>query len=106
MIEVPVVEAVSGVFRSTADAIRNAADAIGDGVGTAAAIVQSAIPKKRNFISRAVYSAFYHGSYCVVFPTVFMAGVVPGMGPVKDGLIDGAVAATLHALRKTRKVAR
>ena len=94
MIEVPVVEPVSEAFRYTADAIRSAADAVGDGLGTAVAIVQSAIPKTRNFISRAVYSTFYYGSYGVVFPTLFVAGVIPGMGPIKNGLIDGAVAAT------------
>jgi hypothetical protein len=44
-------------------------------------------------MSRVVYSGCYFLSYGVVFPTVFAANFVPGMGSIRDGLMDGAKAA-------------
>jgi hypothetical protein len=60
----------------------------------------------RPFISQLVYSAFYFSSYGVVFPALFVANVVPGLGAVADGLTDGTYAACEAVRnRKARRAA-
>ena len=58
-----------------------------------------------------MYSTFYFASYGVVFPTLFVTNVVPGLGPIATGLTDGAVAACdvvgdMKARRAAKKAAR
>src|SRR5262245_43114015 len=53
----------------------------------------TAVSPPRPFISQLVYSTFYFTSYCFVFPALFVANVVPGLGAVADGLTDGTYAA-------------
>src|SRR6516162_5750743 len=91
-------------LKSVAAAMANAAEAVRDGASDAASKVQSAIPATGRFISRFVYSTCYFASYGVVFPTLFVANVVPGMGSVANGLIDGANAASdvVHEMKAKR----
>jgi hypothetical protein len=83
-------ESVNGPLKSVADAMSNAAAAIGDG----AARVGEAMPATRRFASRFTYSLFYFTSYGVVFPTLFVASTVPGLGQAAAGLVEGANAAS------------
>jgi hypothetical protein len=64
-----------------------------------------------NFVSRLVYSTFYFASYGVVFPTLFVASTVPGLGQAACGMVDGANAASeavkeRKAQRAERKAVR
>jgi hypothetical protein len=94
-------------LKSVATAMANAAEAVRDGATDAAAKVQGALPATGKFISRFVYSTFYFASYGVVFPTMFVAHVVPGLGPIADGLTDGANAANdVIQEMKTKRAAK
>ena len=61
--------------------------------GNCAARRSAVMAPPRPFISQLIYSAFYFSSYGVVFPALFVANVVPGLGAVADGLTDGTYAA-------------
>jgi len=80
-------------LKSVATAMSSAAEAMRDGASDAAAKVQQALPATSEFVSRFVYSSCYFVSYGVVFPTLFLANVIPGGGPIAAGLCDGASAA-------------
>ena len=97
-------------LKSVATAMANAAEAVRDGASDAATRVQSALPATGKFISRFVYSTCYFASYGVVFPTLFVANVVPGLGAIGHGLSDGAAAASdviedMRAKRAAKKAA-
>jgi hypothetical protein len=70
-----------------------AAEANSDADENGGAILETATQDAANPISRFVYSTFYYTSYGIVFPTVFVLNVVPGLGPVARGVADGARAA-------------
>jgi hypothetical protein len=90
-------------LKTIASAMENAAQAIED----SAVKLGEAMPKTRRFLGRFLYSAFYFTSYGVVFPTLFVANVVPGLGSIGDGLVEGANAAN-DAIneRKARRAKR
>jgi hypothetical protein len=97
-------------LKSVATAMANAAEAVRDGASDAATKVQSALPATGKFISRFVYSTCYFASYGVVFPTLFVANVIPGMSSVANGISDGATAASdviedMKAKRASKKTA-
>ena len=53
--------------------------------------MQTALPATGKFVSRFVLcSTCYFASYGVVFPTLFVANVVPGLGTIAYGLTDSA----------------
>jgi len=81
-------------LKSVAQALQTAAAAVRDGAGDATARVREGLPEAGKFVSRFVYASCYFASYGVVFPTVFVASFVPGMGPIAAGLSDGAKAAS------------
>ena len=64
-------------------------------------------PPPRPFFSQFIYSTFYFTSYGVVFPALFVASAVPGLGALADGLTDGTYAAC-EAVRdgKARRAAK
>jgi len=86
----PVADRLDESLKSVAEALKHAAETVGGEMGTAAEKIHDSMPETLGFVARAVYSTCYYGSYGVVFPTLFVAGVVPGLGPVADGLVDGA----------------
>jgi len=86
-------EQPSDPLKSVATAMSSAAEAMRDGASDAAAKVQQVLPATSEFVSRFVYSSCYFISYGVVFPTLFLAHVIPGGAPVALGLTDGASAA-------------
>jgi uncharacterized MAPEG superfamily protein len=96
--------ATADPLKSVATAMANAAEAVRDGASDAAAKVQTALPATGKFVSRFVYSTCYFASYGVVFPTLFVANVVPGLGTIADGLTDGAAAASdvVHEMKSKR----
>jgi len=103
-------DATADPLKSVATAMASAAEAMRDGASDVAEKVQSAIPATRRFASRFLYSTFYFASYGVVFPTLFVANVVPGLGSISDGLLDGARAAgdvvdEMKAKRAAKKAA-
>ena len=85
--------AAADPLKTVATAMANAASAVRNGAEDAAAKVQSTLPAAGKFVSRFVYSTCYFAAYGVVFPTMFVANVIPGMTSVADGLTDGAGAA-------------
>jgi hypothetical protein len=103
-------ERVTESLKDVAAAMTKAAEANGDADENGGAILEATAPDATNPISRFVYSTFYYTSYGIVFPTVFVLNVVPGLGPVARGLADGANAANAaieerKARRNTRKIA-
>jgi hypothetical protein len=87
------VEQATNPIKTAATAMASAAEAVRDRASDAAAKAKQALPATGQFISRLVYSSCYFVSYGVVFPTLFLANVVPGGGPIAAGLSDGANAA-------------
>src|SRR5215831_3296312 len=87
---VDVVEPLIEPLTAAAVEMANAAKAVGEQVAMTA---QGAIPATGRILSRFVYSVFYYASYGIVFPTLFVANVVPGCDSIADGLLDGARAA-------------
>jgi len=85
---------VTDSLRAVATAMTNAANDLSEGERESEAAVQSDVPAAQGVVARFVYSTFYCTSYGVVFPTMFVAGVIPGMGPVARGVADGARAAS------------
>ena len=73
---------VADSLRDVATAMINAANDFSGGESESGPEVRSDAPATRGLVSRFVYSTCYYTSYGVVFPTMFVAGVVPGMGPV------------------------
>jgi len=74
------------------------------------AVKRATAAPPRPFLSQFVYSSFYFASYAVVFPALFAANIVPGLGAMADGLTDGTYAAcdavrNSKARRAARKVA-
>jgi hypothetical protein len=101
----------SDPLKSVATAMANAAEVFRDGACDAASKVQGAIPATGKFVSRFVYSTCYFASYGVVFPTLFVTNVVPGLAPIATGLADGAMAACdvvgeMKASRAAKKASR
>jgi hypothetical protein len=90
-------------LKTIANAMENTTEAIEDG----AVKLGEAMPKTRRFLGRFLYSAFYFTSYGLVFPTLFVANVVPGLGSMADGIVEGANAAN-NAIneRKARRAKR
>src|SRR5262249_33826876 len=68
--------------------VRNAEGAAGN-----CAVKRATAAPPRPFVSQFVYSTFYFTSYAAVFPALFAANIVPGLGAVADGLTDGTCAA-------------
>jgi hypothetical protein len=87
------VEQATNPIKTAATAVASAAEAVCDRAGDAAAQAKQALPAAGQFVSRLVYSSCYYVSYGLVFPTLFLANVIPGGGPVAAGLSDGASAA-------------
>jgi hypothetical protein len=81
-------------LKTVATAMASAAEAVRDGASDAAARVEKALPAAGQFVSRFVYSSCYFVSYGVVFPTLFLAHMIPGGSPIATGLCDGAGAAS------------
>jgi len=81
-------------LKNVATAMTTAAQAAREGAGDAIAQAKKAGPAARELVSKFVYSSFYYLSYGVVFPTLLVANYVPGGGPIADGLLDGATAAS------------
>jgi hypothetical protein len=80
-------------MNSITTAIGTAGAAVRDGARSATARVQEVLPAAGQHISKFVYTSCYFMSYGVVFPTVFVANFVPGLGPIAAGVNDGASAA-------------
>ena len=85
----PVVDALNEV----AEALTLAAETLGDDDSTGETTMDSTSTSSDNLVSRFTYSLFYFTSYGVVFPTLFVASTVPGLGQVAAGLVEGANAA-------------
>ena len=81
-------------LRSVSTAMATAAEAVRDGAGDALAKAKQAVPATREFVAKFAYSSFYYLSYGVVFPTLLVTNFVPGFGPIADGMVDGARAAS------------
>src|SRR5215471_17907975 len=86
-------EPVTESLKSVAAALTNAVETRSDADEKGGTIFESTTHDATNPISRFVYSTFYYTSYGIVFPTVFVLNVVPGLGPVARGVADGARAA-------------
>jgi len=100
-------EPVTESLKSVAAALTNAVETGSDADEKGGAILETTAPDATNPISKFVYSTFYYTSYGIVFPTVFVLNVVPGLGPVARGLADGARAAgDAIEERKTRRQAK
>jgi hypothetical protein len=101
------VEPVSDSLKSVACAMERASEALVDVASSTDSKAEAPLPATAGFISRCLYSTFYYTSYGVVFPTLFVANVVPGMGAVARGLADGATAAREAVYeRKATRLAR
>ena len=87
------VEQATNPIKTAATVMASAAEAVRDRAGDAAAKAKQALPAAGQFVSRLVYSSCYYVSYGVVFPTLFLANVIPGGSPIAAGLSDGANAA-------------
>jgi hypothetical protein len=83
-----------------------ASEAQGDGVSKGGTAMETTNSSTANFVSRFVYSTFYFASYGVVFPTLFVASTVPGLGQVASGLVEGANAASEAVKERKAKRAR
>ena len=78
---------------SAADTMSMALQAVKDGAVDAQARVSELMPAIGGFLSRLTYTTCYAVSYGVVFPTLFVARVVPKDNAIVNGLVDGARAA-------------
>ena len=96
------VEQTTNPIKTAATAMASAAEAVRDRASDAAAKAKQALPATGQFVSRFVYSSCYFISYGVVFPTLYLAHVIPGGGPIATGLCDGADAAS-HFVKEMRK---
>ncbi len=96
------VEQATNPIKTAATAVASAAEAVCDRASDAAAKTKQALPAAGQFVSRLVYSSCYFVSYGVVFPTLFLANVIPGGGPIAAGLCDGASAAK-DSVKEMRK---
>ena len=83
-----------------------ASKAQGDDVSKGGTAMDTTISGTADFVSRFVYSTFYFASYGVVFPTLFVASTVPGLGQVASGLVEGANAASEAVKERKAKHAR
>ena len=99
------VEAARSPLRSVTTAMATVAEAVRDGTSDAMAKVKQAVPVTGEYVSRFVYSSFYYLGYGVVFPTLLVTNFVPGCGPIADGLVDGATAASDVVLEMKEKAA-
>ncbi len=80
-------------LKTVADAMEAAVQAAKDGAGNARDAAERFMPEAANFLSKVAYRTCYAVSYGVVFPTAFVANVIPKENAFVHGLIDGAQAA-------------
>ncbi|MFO0867728.1 MAG: hypothetical protein U0935_02160 [Pirellulales bacterium] len=110
--ESPAVETEPGEERmqQVGQAMITAAVALRRGADDARLKAQQLAPAVGESLSKAVYATCYYLSYGVVFPTVFVASLVPLDNAVGYGMIDGANAAkeavaNMRARRQARREA-
>jgi hypothetical protein len=97
-------EANSDPLKCVADALKNAADKIGDDAATRETC---AMPASRCIVSRFIYATSYYTSYGVVFPALFVAHAIPGLSSIGNGLSEGAASARDAVLElKARRTAK
>lgn len=101
-------EVPSDKLQQVGQAMITAATAVRQGAGDARAKALELAPAVGESVSRAVYATCYYASYGVVFPTVFVASLLPLNNAVGYGLVDGAAAAkeAVCAMRARRKAQR
>jgi hypothetical protein len=99
-------ESATDPLQAIAEAMALAADAMGDDNSKGGTTMESTIAGTTSFISRFTYSLFYFTSYGVVFPTMFVASTVPGLGQVAAGLVEGANAASDAVNKRKAKQAQ
>ncbi|MFN0053865.1 MAG: hypothetical protein ACKV0T_16930 [Planctomycetales bacterium] len=83
-----------------ASAAQSAATAVSSGASQVVEKAQQAIPATSQFLSKSAYHGGYYLAYGLVFPTLFLARVIPGGNSLLNGMADGATAAgkALHQL--------
>ena len=95
-------------LQQVGQAMITAAAAVRQGAGDARAKAMELAPAVGESVSRAVYATCYYVSYGVVFPTVFVASLLPLNNAFGYGLADGASAAkeAVAAMRSRRQARR
>jgi hypothetical protein len=83
-------------LKSVAAAMAKAAESVREKIASADADgeAKAEVPVGDPFVSRFAYSSSYVVSYAVVFPTLYLATVIPGGRPIAMGISDGARAAS------------
>lgn len=89
-------------FRIVADAMSEAAQAVGDGAADAKAHAADMVTTAGGFLGRLTYNAGYAVSYGVVFSALLVARAIPRENAMVHGLTDGARAARDVALGRDR----
>jgi len=95
-------------LQQVGQAMITAASAVRKGAEDARVKAQQLAPAVTQSVGKAVYATCYYLSYGIVFPTVFVASLVPMDNPIGYGIVDGATAAKeavsdMRARRKARR---